>query len=89
MDAIAHCQSAAMGEVNTCYQGLKITPQNSTSNLIIEIDCASILEAFKEDRCDRSEVCLIAKDFKFPKVRCRSACVKRPWKIVNKTLLLD
>jgi hypothetical protein len=56
-----------MGEAIACYEGLKIGLQNSTSNLIIEKDCASILETFREDSYARSKVCLIVKDFKLLK----------------------
>ena len=35
----------------------------SSSNLIIETDCASVLEAFKPESCDRPEISLIAKDY--------------------------
>jgi ribonuclease HI len=62
-DVITHCQSAAMGEAIACLEGLRLGIANCTSNLIIETDCASVVESFREDSSDRSEVCFIAKEF--------------------------
>ena len=44
-------------------EGLKLALANYTSSVITETDSASILEWFWEDSSDRSEVCLIAKEF--------------------------
>ena len=62
-DIIIDCQSAAMGEAVACLEDLKLGLANCDSNLITETDCSSILESFKEDICDRSEVFFMAKEF--------------------------
>jgi ribonuclease HI len=67
-DYIPHCNSAAVGEAIACLEGLKLALANSSPNLIIETDCNAVLEAFKCDSNDRSEICIIAKEFKLKKV---------------------
>jgi hypothetical protein len=57
---------------------------NSTANLIIKTDCASISESFKESRCDRSEVCLIAKEFKLLKPPNRQIVITKTDRVCNK-----
>jgi hypothetical protein len=52
-----------MGEAIACLYGLDLALNNSNQNIIIETDCATILEAFREGSMDRSEVCMIAKEF--------------------------
>ena len=64
---IPHCQSAEMGKALACLHGLEITLNNSNCNLIIETDCSSILKSFGDDGQDRSEVGLIAREFKLKK----------------------
>jgi ribonuclease HI len=64
---IPNCQTAAMGEAVACLKGLNLAVENSDQNIIIETDCLSILKAFMEDNNDRSEVCMIAKEFKIKK----------------------
>ncbi|KAK1626176.1 hypothetical protein QYE76_000491 [Lolium multiflorum] len=61
-DVITHCQSAAMGEAIACIEGLRLGIANCTSNLIIETDCASVVESFREDSSDRSESLLETKE---------------------------
>jgi hypothetical protein len=51
---IEHCQTAAMGEAIACMEGLKLALACSNTDIIIETDCASILESFKEGSYDRS-----------------------------------
>jgi hypothetical protein len=53
-----------MGETIACLEGLKLGAANSDLNLIIETDCADIIETFEDDNRIRSELCFIAKDFK-------------------------
>jgi hypothetical protein len=53
-------------------------------NIIIEIDCAIILESFKENSCDRSEVCLIAKKFKLLTPLYRQIVITKTRRICNK-----
>jgi hypothetical protein len=55
-DTIDHCQSAEMGEAIACLQGLKIAIANSNSNMIIKIECAAVVDCFKQTSCNRSEV---------------------------------
>ena len=62
-DTINHCQSAEIGEAIACLEGLKLANANSNANLIIETDCAAVIDAFRETSCNRSEVHLIAKEF--------------------------
>jgi hypothetical protein len=61
--AIIHCQTVAMGEAIACLHDLDLALNNSNQNIISETDCAAILEAFREGSMDRSEVCMIAKEF--------------------------
>jgi hypothetical protein len=46
---------------------LKLDIQIFVSNLIIETDCLAVIEAFKEGSMDRSEVSIIANEFKLNK----------------------
>jgi hypothetical protein len=73
-----------MGEAIACLEGLKLALANSTANLIIETDCASILESFKESSFDRSEVCLIAKEFKLLKPPDRQIVITKTDRLCNK-----
>jgi hypothetical protein len=58
-----------MGEVIACrLHGLDLALNNFNQNIIIETDCAAILEAFRKGSMDRSEVCMIAKEFH---LKCR------------------
>ena len=66
-DRINHCNSAALGEAIACLEGLKLSLAHSDSDIIIETDCSAVLEAFKEDSTNRTEVRLIAKEFKLKK----------------------
>jgi hypothetical protein len=61
---IQNCRSAEMGEAIACLEGLKLGAANSALNLVIETDCAGVIEAFDDDNRIMSELCFIAKDFK-------------------------
>jgi hypothetical protein len=76
-DVITHCESAAMGEAIACLEGLNLDIANSSANLIIKTDCSSVLHDFREDSCDRSEVCFIAKDFNRMKPPDRQVVVSK------------
>jgi hypothetical protein len=76
-DVITHCQSAAMGEDIACLEGLKLGIANYSANLIIETDCSSVVHALREDSCDRSEVCFIAKEFNRMKPPDRQVVVSK------------
>jgi hypothetical protein len=53
-----------MGEGIACLHGLSLALKNSIENLIIEIDYANVLEAFRDDSTNRSELCIVAREFK-------------------------
>jgi hypothetical protein len=51
---IPHCQSVAFGEPIACH-GLKITLAISSSNLLLETACVSVMEPFQKQSMDKSE----------------------------------
>jgi hypothetical protein len=53
-----------MGEGIACLHGLSLALQNFIENLIIEIDYADVLEAFRDDSTNRSKLCIVAREFK-------------------------
>jgi hypothetical protein len=73
-----------MGEAIACLQGLKIAIANSNSNLIIEIDCAAIVDCFKQTSWNRSEVCLIVKEFNLLKPPDRQVIISKIQRSCNK-----
>ena len=75
-DVITHCQSAVFGEAIACLEGLKLALANYNF-IITETDCASILDSFKVDSLDRSEVCLIAKEFNLLKPPDRQIIISK------------
>jgi ribonuclease HI len=64
---IPHCRSAAMGEGIACLQGLEISLQYSSENLIIETDCSAVLEAFNNENLNRTDLGIVAKEFRLKK----------------------
>jgi hypothetical protein len=82
-DYIPHCNSAAVGEAIACLEGLKLALANSSPNLIIETDCNAVLEVFKCDSNDRSEICIIAKEFKLKKSPDRQVILPKISRVCN------
>jgi ribonuclease HI len=64
---IPHSRSAAMGEGIACLQGLEISLQYSSENLIIETDCSAVLEAFSNENLNRTDLGIVAKEFRLKK----------------------
>jgi hypothetical protein len=63
-NVIPHYQSVAMGEAIACLHGLELALNNSEQNIVVEIDCLVIIEAFRQGSLDRSEVSMIGKEFR-------------------------
>jgi hypothetical protein len=64
-DVIIHCQSAAAGEAIAFLEGFKLGFANCSSYHVMEIYCASMLESFSKESCDRPKVCYVnLKKFK-------------------------
>jgi ribonuclease HI len=82
-DYISHCNSATVGEAVACLEGLKLALANSSLNLIIETDCAAVLEVFKSDSMDRSESCVIAKEFRLKKPPDRQVVLAKISRVYN------
>jgi hypothetical protein len=61
---IPHCQSASVAAAIACKNGLHVDINNYISDLVIETDCMAVIEGFKEGSMDRSEVSIIANEFK-------------------------
>jgi hypothetical protein len=57
---------------------------NSDSNIIIETNCAYVLDSFKEGSSNRSEVCLIAKEFNYMKPLDRQVIISKVNRLCNK-----
>jgi hypothetical protein len=60
---IEHCRSAQVCEAISCYEGLKLTINDTSNRIIIETGCQSLLSIFKPDIKDRSDARFIAEDF--------------------------
>jgi hypothetical protein len=73
-----------MGEAIAVLKGLEIALQYSLVNLIIETDCLSIVQVFKEDSLDRSELCMIAKEFRIKKPPDRQVSIMKTNRSCNK-----
>jgi ribonuclease HI len=61
---IPHCQSAYVAEAIACLNGLQVALNNSEADMIIESDSSLTIEAFREGSMDRSEISIIAKEFR-------------------------
>jgi hypothetical protein len=48
VDLLNYCQSATVGKAIAFLEGLKLSLAYSNWNVIIETDCASIMDSFKE-----------------------------------------
>jgi ribonuclease HI len=83
-NTLSHCQSASEGEAIAYLEGLKLAIAYSDSNIIIETDCAYILDSFKEGSPDRSKVCLIAKEFNYMKPPDRQVIISKVNRLCNK-----
>jgi ribonuclease HI len=73
-----------MGEAIACLEGLKMAIENSTANVVIETDCAAIIDSFKETSCNRSEVGMIAKEFSLLKPPDRQVTISKVMRSCNK-----
>jgi hypothetical protein len=73
-----------MGEGIACLQGLSLALQNSVENLIIETDCAAVLKAFRDDSTNRSELCIVAREFKHKKPPDRQVVLVKVDRCCNK-----
>jgi hypothetical protein len=60
---IEHCRSAQVCEAISCYEGLKLTINDTSNRIIIETDCQSLLSIFQPDSEDRSDPRFAAEDF--------------------------
>jgi hypothetical protein len=73
-----------MGEAIAVLKGIEIAVQYSPVNLIIETDCLSVVQVFKEDSLDRSELCMIAKEFRIKKPHDRQVSIMKTNRSCNK-----
>jgi ribonuclease HI len=53
-----------VAEAIACLNGLQVALNNSEADMIIESDSSLTIEAFWEGNMDRSEVSIIAKEFR-------------------------
>ena len=82
-DRIKHCKSALLGEAIACLEGINLSLAKSDLNLLIETDHASLLEVFKDDSMDRTEVSLIAKEFRLNKPPDQQVVLSKISRICN------
>ena len=87
-DRIKHCKSALLGEAIACLEGINLSLAKSDLNLLIETDHASLLEVFKDDSMDRTEVSLIAKEFRLKKPPDQRVILSKISRICNSLLLI-
>jgi hypothetical protein len=57
---------------------------NLPEDLIHETDCAAVVDCFKQTSCNRSEVCLIAKEFNLLKPPDRQVIISKIQRSCNK-----
>jgi hypothetical protein len=76
-----------MGEAIAYLECLKFAIGNSTANLVIEIDLASIIVSFKETSGNHSEVCLLASEFGVLKPPGRQVNISKMMRSCSKVAL--